>query len=141
MAAATPSRRRPSAVGAAAPGLAAPTRGAPRRRPSRRPRPAARPAGAGRVRWDRVGRVALLCLLVVVLMLYVAPLRNWLSQSQLAEAERQEMRTLERERARLSRRARALERPEVIELEARRLGMVRRGERPYVIEERPPSRR
>jgi len=94
----------------------------------------------GRIRWDRVGRVALLCLLFVVLMLYIAPLRNWLAQSRMANLERGETHALEREHERLARRARDLERPAVIEREARRLGMVRRGERPFVIEGGPAAR-
>jgi hypothetical protein len=38
---------------------------------------------------------------------------------------------------RLERRAGALTRPDAIEREARRLGMIKRGERPYVIENLP----
>jgi len=120
--------------------------------PPRASRPAARAAAAvargaladrrpialeGRIRWDRVGRIALLALLGVVLLLYVAPLRHWLAQSHAAEAQRAEVRALERERDRLSARARDLGRAETIEREARRLGMVRRGERPFVIEPSP----
>src|SRR5215208_4892432 len=88
----------------------------------------------GRIRWDRVGRVALLALLAVVLLLYIAPLRHWLAQSHAAELQQSEVQGLERERNRLYARARNLERPWTIEREARRLGMVRRGERPFVIE-------
>jgi cell division protein FtsB len=99
-----------------------------------RSRAAARHAGEGRIRWDRVGRVALLALLFVVLLLYIAPLRNWLAQSHAADLQRAEMHGLERAHERLSKRVRDLGRPEVIEREARRLGMVRRGERAYVIE-------
>ncbi len=94
----------------------------------------------GRVRWDRVGRIALLALLAVVLLLYVAPLSHWITQSRAAEVQRTELRALEREHDRLAARARDLERPETLEREARRLGMVRRGERAFVIETAPASR-
>jgi cell division protein FtsB len=99
-----------------------------------------RVAGDGRIRWDRVGRIALLALLGVVLLLYVAPLRNWLVQSRTADAQRSELRALEREQDRLEARARDLARESTLEREARRLGMVRRGERGYVIQ-RPPKGR
>jgi cell division protein FtsB len=88
----------------------------------------------GRIRWDRVGRVALLGLLAVVLLLYVAPLRNWVAQSSAAEAQRRDLLALEREHDDLAARARALRREAALEREARRLGMVKRGERPYVIQ-------
>ena len=94
----------------------------------------------GRVRWDRVGRAALIALLSVVVLLYIAPLRNWMAQSQAAEAHRAQVRALARERDRLAARARDLARTEVIEQEARRLGMVRRGERPFVVESAPARR-
>jgi cell division protein FtsB len=78
--------------------------------------------------------VALLGLLAVVLLLYVAPLRNWLTQSSAADEQRQELRALEREHDELAARGRALRREASLEREARRLGMVKRGERPYVIQ-------
>ena len=94
----------------------------------------------GRIRWDRVGRVALLGLLAVVLLLYVAPLRHWVSQSRAASLQRAEMHTLVHERNELAARALELGRPETVESEARRLGMVRRGERAFVVEPAPARR-
>src|SRR5918998_163196 len=75
----------------------------------------ARVPGEGRIRWDRVGRMALLALLAVVLLLYVAPLRTWLTQSRAAEAQRSELRALEREHDRLAGRARDLQRASSLE--------------------------
>ena len=91
-------------------------------------------AADGRIRWDRVGRIALLALLAVVLLLYIAPLRNWLAQSNTADRQQNELRALEREHDRLAARARDLRRDAALEREARRLGMVKRGERAYVIQ-------
>jgi cell division protein FtsB len=91
-------------------------------------------AAQGRIRWDRVGRIALLALLAVVLLLYIAPLRNWLAQSVAANRQQNELRALEREDDRLSTDARELRRDAAIEREARRLGMIKRGERAYVIQ-------
>ena len=97
--------------------------------------PRARTAG---IRWDRVGRFALLGVLVVILGLYISPVKHWLEQSRTAEEQRAELEQLERENARLSERARELRRPDALEREARKLGMIKQGERPFVIVN-PPS--
>ena len=92
---------------------------------SPRPRPA--------IRWDRVGRVALLLVLAGVIMLYVNPLRDWWSTMNEAEARRGEVERLRHEHRALEAQRDALRDPAALEREARRLGMVRRGERPYVV--------
>jgi cell division protein FtsB len=89
------------------------------------------------IRWDRVGRVALLAVLAVILLLYISPASQWFSRSSMAGDQRAELQALEREHERLTARAEDLRRPEAVEREARRLGMVRRGERPYVVENLP----
>jgi cell division protein FtsB len=89
------------------------------------------------IRWDRLGRLALLGTLVVILMLYVSPARHWLQQSSTASAQRQELQELRQESRQLKERVRALRDPGALEREARRLGMVRQGERAYVIEGLP----
>jgi cell division protein FtsB len=89
------------------------------------------------IRWDRLGRLALLGTLVVILMLYVSPARHWLQQSSTAGAQRQELDELTKERNQLKQRVKALRDPGALEREARRLGMVRQGERAYVIEGLP----
>ena len=91
----------------------------------------------GTISWDRVGRLALLVTLVVILGLYVSPSLHWLTQSRTAGAQRQELRDLAREHRSLVRRARELRNPGALEREARRLGMVRQGERAFVIENLP----
>lgn len=97
----------------------------------------AAPGPRGSIRWDRVGRIALLGLLGVILLLYLAPLSHWITQSRAASAQAAEVEELERERARLDGRLRALRVPDSIEREARRLGMVRSGERAFVVEGLP----
>jgi cell division protein FtsB len=104
-----------------------------RRSPSRRSAVSAFRAG-GAIRWDRVGRIALLVVLGVILLLYVSPLLHWVGRSRVAAEQRTELRSLERDNARLRSRIGQLRDPDVLEREARGLGMVRRGERPYVIE-------
>ena len=86
------------------------------------------------IRWDRVGRIALLLVLLGVLLLYVRPGIAYIGAWQQAKAKRAESSGLERENARLRGRRDALRNPRVVEAEARRLGMVRPGERPYVVD-------
>ena len=89
------------------------------------------------IRWDRLGRVALLGTLVVILLLYVSPAKHWIEQSRTAGEHRGELGELTAQNKRLRTRIRALRSPGAVEREARRLGMVRRGERPYVIQNLP----
>jgi cell division protein FtsB len=94
---------------------------------------AARPRRSGTIRWDRVGRIALLATLVTILGLYVSPARHWIQQSRTAGEQNDELQALTEENRSLKRRVRALRDPGALEREARRLGMVREGERPYVV--------
>ena len=89
------------------------------------------------MRWDRLGRLALLGTLGAILLLYVPPAKHWLEQSSTARAQKQELEELSAENTRLERRAAQLRDPAALEREARRLGMVRQGERSYVIENPP----
>jgi len=90
-----------------------------------------------RVRWDRVGRVALLCVLVGIVALYVGPARSYWSALGESKAKRAEVQRLQREHDRLRARKRALSQPETLEREARKLGYVMPGEKAYVIEDLP----
>ena len=94
------------------------------------------PAG-GRIRWDKLGRAALLCVLGVILLLYISPGKHWLTQSRTAAGQDAELRDLKREHSRLQRQVRDLRRPDSLEREVRRLGMVRNGERAYSVENLP----
>jgi cell division protein FtsB len=100
-----------------------------------RRRPRARPTRGG-VRWDKVSRIALLGTLGVILLLYLSPAKHWFQQSSTAHEQRQELRDLTRENRHLKQRVSTLRDPAALEEEARRLGMVREGERSYVIENR-----
>jgi cell division protein FtsB len=95
------------------------------------------PARVSGIRWDRVGRVALLATLVIIVLSYLSPARQWIRQSGTAGHQKQELSDLRAEKQRLERRLRALRDPGALEREARRLGMVRVGERAYVIENLP----
>jgi cell division protein FtsB len=108
---------------------------APRRhaRTSKRPRRTARPTPLRRIRWDRIGRVGLLVVLIVVAGLYVQQALAYLSVRGQASQQRSIVHGLQRDNATLASQQRSLRSPETIEREARSLGMVRMGERPYVI--------
>jgi cell division protein FtsB len=95
---------------------------------------AARAAG---IRWDRVSRVGLLVVLLGIVALYAGPARSYVSSLQEAKQRRGEVAKLRRENERLRARRAELRSPAVLEREARRMGMVRAGERPYVIENLP----
>jgi cell division protein FtsB len=86
------------------------------------------------IRWDRVGRYALLGVLGIILLLYISPARRWIEQSGTASHQQAELDELEREHDELRERLRALKAPGALEREARRLGMVKVGERAFVVQ-------
>jgi cell division protein FtsB len=88
---------------------------------------------APRVRWDRIGRLALLFVGLLVIYLYINPLRTYVSTYQEAKTKRGEVAALQREHDALLRRKAALRSAGAVETEARRLGMVRSDERAYVV--------
>jgi cell division protein FtsB len=95
------------------------------------------PGGTAGIRWDRVSRVAMLVVLLGVLALYIGPARSYWSTMQEAKHRRAEVSALQRENAKLRAHRAALRNPSALEREARRLGMVRPGERPYVVKHLP----
>jgi cell division protein FtsB len=114
---------------------------APRRasaaRRSVRTRPRVLAGGAAAIRWDRLSRVALLVVLVVLVYLYAGPARSYWSTLREAKERRAEVAVLKRENERLRARRQALHGVSALEREARRLGMVKSGERPYVLSHLP----
>ena len=100
---------------------------------------AARAGRAGRIRWDRLGRLALFGMLGIIVMLYISPAKHWIEQSRTRAAQDDELSRLDAENAGLKRKVRAFSNRASLEQEARRLGMVKVGERSYVIEN-PPGR-
>jgi cell division protein FtsB len=94
-----------------------------------------------RIRWDRLGRWALLFVLALIVYLYVGPARTWVSTWQEARSKRQEVAALRAQNERLRARRDDLRRASSLEREARRLGMVKAGERAYIVEGLPPRSR
>lgn len=66
-------------------------------------------------------------------LLYVPPLHSYYVQRKETSAEKAQLQQLGKENRALKARAKSLRRNSTIELEARKLGMVREGERPYVV--------
>jgi cell division protein FtsB len=81
--------------------------------------------------------MALLFVGVLLVLLYVNPVRTYVATREEASTKRAEVATLEREHEQLVRRQAALRRPSSIEIEARRLGMVRPTERAYAVKGLP----
>ena len=85
------------------------------------------------IRWDRLGRWALIGVFALVLYLYIGPALTWISTYQEAARQREAVATLREENERLRAKKAELSAPGAIEREARRLGMVKAGERAYVV--------
>ncbi|MBA3406534.1 MAG: septum formation initiator family protein [Solirubrobacterales bacterium] len=91
------------------------------------------PPSPTRIRWDRVGRWALICVFAFVIYLYIGPARNWVSTYAEAKRKREDVAGLRVQNERLRAHKERLARPGAVELEARKLGMVKAGEKLYVI--------
>lgn len=95
------------------------------------------PARAQRssIQWHKVGRLALLFTLFVIVLLYIRPVAHWVQQRQTAAHSQSDLHALQREHDRLEARLNQLSGTGAVEREARRMGMIRRDERPYVIQQ------
>jgi hypothetical protein len=91
------------------------------------------------IRWDRVARLSLLVALLLVLLSYVGPATDYWESWRLNRKTEADVANMRTDNARLRARARALQNPQRVELEARRLGMARPGERVYVVRGLPDS--
>jgi cell division protein FtsB len=92
------------------------------------------PVRSTRIRWDAVGRRALLGVFALVLYLYIGPAIKWVQTYREAGRQRAQVAELRAENARLRAEQRVLSAPGALEREARRLGMVKAGERAYIVE-------
>jgi cell division protein FtsB len=86
-----------------------------------------------RVRWDRLGRMAMLCVLGALLYLYLSAGISLVSTWKEARGDSAQLATLERQHVALEAQHASLRSPVTLMREARRLGMVRPGEQTYVI--------
>jgi hypothetical protein len=109
------------------------SRAAARRRPAaRKRRPAAR-SGPSRIRWDRVGRVALTLVLAAVLYSYLNPAINFVKTYTATTAAKADLHEMLDANRGLHNRVKSYDDPVVVDHEARSQGMVAEGERPIVV--------
>ena len=92
---------------------------------------------SSRIRWDRVGRIALLCVLAFILYLYIGPARSWITAYGEAKDRRAQVAKLRSQNVELREQQQRLRRASALEREARRLGMVKAGERAYGVQGLP----
>jgi cell division protein FtsB len=108
-------------------------RSAPRRRPAaRKRRPAAR-GGPSRIKWDRVGRIALTLVLGAVLYSYLNPAIDFVKTYTATTAAKAQLHELLHENRKLHNRVQSAKDPLIVDREARGQGMVAEGETPIVI--------
>lgn len=81
----------------------------------------------------------MLVVLGALLYLYISAGASYLSTWREAKRRSAEVKTMERENARLRAERSALSRPGTVEAEARQLGMVHPGERAYIVTGLPPN--
>jgi cell division protein FtsB len=101
--------------------------------PQRRNRRVRRRVGRSRVRWDRIGRIALVLVLFGVLVSYLNPVVNLVDAWSDSKAGEERLASLKQENSELQQQVREASSPLTLEREARRLGMVKPGEHAYVI--------
>ena len=89
--------------------------------------------GPSRVRWDRVGRVALVLVLFGVLVSYLNPVVNLVDAWRDSNAGKERLHELQRDNAALKQRVQEAGSQVTLEREARKLGMVKPGEQAYVV--------
>ncbi len=81
----------------------------------------------------------MLFVLVVLAYLYISPIRLLISDLHVAALRHRQVVALERTTAGLRAQEQALARPSTLEIEARNLGLVRPGEREYVVSGLPDN--
>ena len=91
------------------------------------------------IRWDRVGRFCLAVVFIGVALLYVRPAISWFQTRSESASRQQDVRDLKAENERLRHEKRVLSSETAVENEARRKGMVKPGERAYVIKGLPDN--
>ena len=102
----------------------------PRRRPAARRNPG---SASGRIKWDRVGRIVLVLVIVGLVFSYIGPLYNLAKTYRQAGASKVQLHQVQDRHAQLERRVRHVQSDAVLRREARRQGMVAPGEQAWVV--------
>jgi cell division protein FtsB len=85
------------------------------------------------MRWDRVGRLAMIVVIIALLVLYVRSGISLWNAWQTSHVDTAKVKALEAQHARLEGQRGPQHEPSAIEAQARRLGLAHRGEKTYVI--------
>ncbi len=91
------------------------------------------------MRWDRLGRVAMLCVLVVLAYLYLSAGVHLLGTWRQARGESAKVAAMQREHGALQRQPEALGSAGAVEAQARQLGMMKKDEQPYIVNGLPDN--
>ena len=86
-----------------------------------------------RVRWDRVGRIAMLGVMVAIVYLYLSAGVRLFSAWGESKRDNAQASVLEREHKALQQQHALLSSPGTVQAEARRLGMIHPGEQAYIV--------
>lgn len=92
-----------------------------------------------RVRWDRLGRIAMLCVMVAIAYLYLSAGVRLFSTWGESKRDSAQAHALERQNRALRLQHAALASPGTVQAEARRLGMIHRGEQAYIVSGLPAN--
>ncbi len=103
-----------------------------KRRPAPRRKVGAR-SGPSRIRWDRVGRIALTVVLAAVLYSYLNPAIDFVKTYTATTAAKAELHELQHENRRLHNQVQSSDDPIVIDRKGRSQGMVAEDETPIVV--------
>jgi cell division protein FtsB len=99
--------------------------------------PRRRSRGRARFNWDRFGRVVLVLVLLAVLASYLNPIVNFVHAWKDSKTTKAKLVDLAKENAGLRAKAAEDSTDAVLVREARKLGLVRPGERAYVVHRLP----
>jgi hypothetical protein len=91
------------------------------------------------VRWDRLGRAAMLCVMAALVYLYLSAGIHMFSTWRQSHRDSAAVVSMEREHRALVRQHQTLSQPGTLEADARQLGMMRKNEQPYVVSGLPSN--
>jgi hypothetical protein len=97
------------------------------------PRGSSSARAAGGVRWDRLGRIVMLGVMMAILYLYLSAGARLFSAWGESKRDSAQARVLESQNRALKQQHSMLASPGTVQTEARRIGMIRQGEQAYIV--------
>jgi cell division protein FtsB len=94
-------------------------------------------AAVAHIRWDRVGRLAMLCVLAAIAYLYLSAGLSLLSTWRESKHDSAQVLVLERQNRMLTRQHAELLSSGMLQAQARRMGMIRPGELAFLVSNLP----